>query len=54
LQTFNGTNRRGDAGLANQISSLVAGSAPKPESDEDEEKDNYFSDASEDANGLMA
>jgi len=32
----------------------VAGSALAPESDEEEEKDDYFTDASEDAEGLVA
>ena len=46
--------KRGGAALADEISGLVAGSAPAPESDEEEEKDHYFSDASDDADGLAA
>ena len=50
----NPPGKRGGAALADEISGLVAGSAPAPESDEEEEKDHYFSDASDDADGLEA
>lgn len=46
--------KRGNDALAQQISLAVAGSAPRPESDDEEEKDDYFSDASEEADGLEA